>query len=106
MDDSALTVDQLDALSRAVPDDTERKDIKLYLKVAILPQLCPLLLCLKVAPACSLAHVAAPEAVKLEAYAVAEQANPSCNGGRAASGGLCRSQEDQPSSNFPCWSGS
>ena len=39
MDDSALTVDQLDALSRAVPDDTERKDIKLYLKVATLPQL-------------------------------------------------------------------
>ena len=44
MDDSALTVDQLDALSRAVPDDTARKDIRLYLKVAILPQLCPLLL--------------------------------------------------------------
>ena len=60
MDDSALTVDQLDALSRAVPDDTERKDIKLYLKVAILPQLRPMLLRLKVAPACSLAHVAAP----------------------------------------------
>ena len=40
MDDSALTVDQLDALSRAVPDDTERKDIKFYLKVALLPQLC------------------------------------------------------------------
>ena len=52
MDDSALTVDQLDALSRAVPDDTERKDIKLYLKVAILPHLGPLLLCLEVAPAC------------------------------------------------------
>jgi hypothetical protein len=33
MNDSALTIDQLDALSRAVPDDTERKDIRLYLQV-------------------------------------------------------------------------
>ncbi|KAL0019924.1 hypothetical protein WJX77_010272 [Trebouxia sp. C0004] len=32
MNDSALTIDQLDALSRAVPDDTERKDIRLYLQ--------------------------------------------------------------------------
>ena len=33
MNDSALTIDQLDALSRAVPDDQERKDIRLYLQV-------------------------------------------------------------------------
>ncbi|KAK9806804.1 hypothetical protein WJX72_003461 [[Myrmecia] bisecta] len=32
MDDSALTIEQLDALSRAIPDDSERKDIKLYLQ--------------------------------------------------------------------------
>ena len=31
MDDSALTVEQLQALSRAVPDDTERKELELYL---------------------------------------------------------------------------
>ena len=37
MNDSALTVDQLDALSRAVPDDQERKDIRLYLQVSISP---------------------------------------------------------------------
>lgn len=35
MNDSALTVDQLDALSRAVPDDQERKDIRLYLQVSL-----------------------------------------------------------------------
>lgn len=34
MNDSALTVDQLDALSRAVPDDQERKDVRLYLQVS------------------------------------------------------------------------
>lgn len=33
MDDSALSVEQLDALSRAVPDEQERKDIQLYLQV-------------------------------------------------------------------------
>lgn len=33
MDDSALTVEQLDALSRAVPEDQELKDIHLYLQV-------------------------------------------------------------------------
>ena len=33
MNDSALTIDQLDALSRAVPDDQERKEIRLYLQV-------------------------------------------------------------------------
>ncbi len=32
MDDSALTVEQLDALSRAVPEDQELKDIHLYLQ--------------------------------------------------------------------------
>ena len=31
MDDSALTVEQLQALSRTVPDDTERKELELYL---------------------------------------------------------------------------
>lgn len=36
MNDSALTIDQLDALSRAVPDDQERKDIRLYLQVSAL----------------------------------------------------------------------
>ena len=35
MNDSALTVDQLDALSRAVPDDQERKDIRLYLQACM-----------------------------------------------------------------------
>ena len=35
MNDSALTVDQLDALSRAVPDDQERKDIRLYLQASV-----------------------------------------------------------------------
>jgi hypothetical protein len=33
MDASALSVEQLGALSRAVPDDPERRDIRLYLKV-------------------------------------------------------------------------
>ena len=33
MDGAALSVEQLDALSRAVPDDSERRDIQLYLKV-------------------------------------------------------------------------
>ncbi len=33
MDASALSVEQLDALSRAVPDDSERRDIRQYLKV-------------------------------------------------------------------------
>lgn len=33
MDGAALSVEQLDALSRAVPDDTERRDIQLYLQV-------------------------------------------------------------------------
>ena len=37
MNDSALTIDQLDALSRAVPDDQERKDVRLYLQVYIWP---------------------------------------------------------------------
>lgn len=32
MDDSALTVEQLAALGRAVPDDTERKELELYLR--------------------------------------------------------------------------
>lgn len=40
MNDSALTIDQLDALSRAVPDDQERKDIRLYLQVHT-PRLIP-----------------------------------------------------------------
>ena len=31
MDDSALTVEQLQALSRVVPDDTERNELELYL---------------------------------------------------------------------------
>ena len=35
MDASALSVEQLDALSRAVPDDSERRDIRLYLKVRL-----------------------------------------------------------------------
>jgi hypothetical protein len=33
MDDSALTVEQLDALSRAVPEEQELKDLALYLEV-------------------------------------------------------------------------
>lgn len=126
MDDSALTVDQLDALSRAVPDDTERKDIRLYLKVAILPQLCPLLLCPKVAPACSSAHAAAPEGgvslplrllqhrlillpvvgmPPLAAIAGASRTSPAafCHAGPNAVG-LCRSQQDLPSSVLSCWS--
>jgi hypothetical protein len=32
MDDSELTVEQLQALSRAVPDDTEKREIELYLE--------------------------------------------------------------------------
>lgn len=35
MNDSALTIDQLDALSRAVPDDQERKDVRLYLQACL-----------------------------------------------------------------------
>ena len=35
MDASALSVEQLDALSRAVPDDSERRDIRLYLKARL-----------------------------------------------------------------------
>lgn len=35
MDDSALSVEQLDALSRAVPEDQELKDIHLYLQVKL-----------------------------------------------------------------------
>ena len=31
MDASALSVEQLSVLSRAVPDDQERKDVELYL---------------------------------------------------------------------------
>ncbi len=31
MDDSSLSVEQLSALSRAVPDDSERKELDLYL---------------------------------------------------------------------------
>jgi hypothetical protein len=31
MDDAALTVEQLDALSRAVPEDAERRDLAAYL---------------------------------------------------------------------------
>jgi formin 2 len=34
MDASALSVEQLSALSRAVPDDTERKELELYLQGA------------------------------------------------------------------------
>lgn len=33
MDDSALSVEQLDALSRAVPEEQELKDLALYLEV-------------------------------------------------------------------------
>ena len=33
MDDSALTVEHLDALSRAVPEEQELKDLALYLEV-------------------------------------------------------------------------
>ena len=33
MDDSKLTIEQLDALSRAVPEDQERKDLAAYLEV-------------------------------------------------------------------------
>jgi hypothetical protein len=36
MDDTALTVEQLDALSRAVPDDSERDEIAAYLRVRCL----------------------------------------------------------------------
>ena len=38
MDAAALSVEQLDALSRAVPDDSERRDIKLYLQVRTCPK--------------------------------------------------------------------
>ena len=31
MDDSSLSVEQLAALSRAVPEDSERKELNLYL---------------------------------------------------------------------------
>lgn len=34
MDDSSLTLEHLDALSRAIPDDTERRDIQAYLQVS------------------------------------------------------------------------
>ena len=34
MDPAALSVEQLSALSRAVPDDQERRDLELYLKGA------------------------------------------------------------------------
>ena len=77
MDDSALTVDQLDALSRAVPDDTERKDIKLYLKVATLPQLwAPVAVreggtSLQLGPCCSFQR-----RHELGAHAATEQADP------------------------------
>ena len=33
MDDSKLSIEQLSALSRAVPEDSERKDLALFLKV-------------------------------------------------------------------------
>ena len=33
MDDGALSVEQLDALSRAVPEDAERRDLLAYLAV-------------------------------------------------------------------------
>lgn len=33
MDDSALSLEHLDALSRAIPDDTERRDIQSFLQV-------------------------------------------------------------------------
>ena len=33
MDDGALSVEQLDALSRAVPEDAERRDLIAYLAV-------------------------------------------------------------------------
>ncbi len=33
MDDRALSVEQLDALSRAVPEDSERRDLLAYLAV-------------------------------------------------------------------------
>ena len=36
MDASALSVEQLDALSRAVPDDSERRDIRQYLKARVI----------------------------------------------------------------------
>jgi len=35
MDGAALSVEQLDALSRAVPDDSERRDIGAYLQVLL-----------------------------------------------------------------------
>ena len=35
MDGAALSVEQLDALSRAVPDDSERRDIVAYLQVLL-----------------------------------------------------------------------
>lgn len=33
MDDSRLSVEQLDALLRAVPEESERRDLQLYLQV-------------------------------------------------------------------------
>lgn len=36
MDDSKLSIEQLSALSRAVPEDSERKELALYLKVTTL----------------------------------------------------------------------
>ena len=40
MDDSALSLEHLDALSRAIPDDTESRDIQAYLKVPSGPSVC------------------------------------------------------------------
>ncbi len=37
MDDSSLTLEHLDALSRAIPDDTERRDIHAFLEVRAMP---------------------------------------------------------------------
>ena len=34
MDDSKLSIEQLSALSRAVPEDSERKELALFLKVS------------------------------------------------------------------------
>lgn len=36
MDDSKLSIEQLSALSRAVPEDSERKDLALFLQVTAL----------------------------------------------------------------------
>ncbi len=44
MDDSKLSIEQLSALSRAVPEDSERKDLALFLQVTALATLSDCLL--------------------------------------------------------------